>query len=116
MNLAIKRRFVVSRQRLNLEVDVGNVAENFGRNFSRLLRISGYTQTDLAEKLGVERARVSDWSRGKHLPRVQHWDPICKYLKCSYSDLVADPDNPPPRYEDLIRELAELAGLLKSRG
>lgn len=98
--------------------ELGNylgVTQNFANNLKRLIDERKTSQKDLAKKVGVSQSLMSRWCAGDHLPRPHQWDRLTKYLKCSYADLVADPDHietpKAPLYDDLIEAMAKRAGL-----
>lgn len=43
--------------------------EIYGERIESLRRRQGFTQQSLADAMGVDRARVSDWERGVHEPK-----------------------------------------------
>lgn len=42
-----------------------NITQRFGRRLSALRKKHGWTQLELAEKLGIDRSYISDMERGK---------------------------------------------------
>ena len=59
----------------------------------------GFTQTSLAERLGVTKAAVSKWLTGKSFPRPPELLKLGKLIGLSYGSLVtaAAPEPTPPR-------------------
>lgn len=49
----------------------------------------GLTQQQLAEKLGVTNKAVSKWETGKSMPDVALFEPLCRELEISLSELLA---------------------------
>jgi DNA-binding XRE family transcriptional regulator/DNA-directed RNA polymerase subunit RPC12/RpoP len=49
----------------------------------------GYTQTMLAEKLGVSDKTISKWETGKGLPEVSLMQPLCNILNITVNDLLS---------------------------
>ena len=49
----------------------------------------GYTQTMLAEKLGVSDKTVSKWETGNGLPEVSLMQPLCEILGITVNDLLS---------------------------
>ena len=47
------------------------------------------TQQQLADKLGVTNKAVSKWERGKSMPDVALFEPLCRALEISLSELLA---------------------------
>lgn len=58
------------------------------QNLTMLLRLKGISQTELANRLHVDRASVSYWMHGKKVPRADKIDEICKALGCRREDLL----------------------------
>ena len=50
------------------------------------------TQRDLAQRMGVSEASVSNWIKGVKIPRTDKIDKLCVIFNCSYSDLISEPD------------------------
>lgn len=71
------------------------MSDNFNTVFSK--RLSFYmnyydiTQKDLANKMGVSEASVSNWVKGIKVPRADKVDKLCKIFNCNRSDLVEEP-------------------------
>lgn len=49
----------------------------------------GYTQNDLAEKLGISNRTVSKWETGNGFPDVSLLLPLCEELDISVNDLLS---------------------------
>ena len=47
----------------------------------------GYTQKELADKVGVSDKTVSKWETGKGLPDISSLMPLCDALKVNFSAL-----------------------------
>ena len=62
------------------------------KNLQHSLELSGMTQSDLADALGVSPASVSFWLKGTHVPRADMLDEICKVLHIPKGDLLLDAD------------------------
>lgn len=60
----------------------------FSENLNYYLRISGKTQSELAESLGVSTSTVSTWCRGEKFPRMSKVNAICEYFHIKRSDLM----------------------------
>ena len=50
----------------------------------------GYTQTELAKKLGVGTTSVYNWCNGIKSPRMDKVDAMCDLFHCNRSDLMED--------------------------
>ena len=53
----------------------------------KLRKSAGLTQAQLAEKVGVSQATVSEWERGDYLPGAQKLPALADALGCTISDL-----------------------------
>ena len=91
----------------------------FLKNFKRLVgqkiqerrvQMGFKTQGALAEKLGIDTSRVSDWERGAHLPQGKLKDELLKLLKSDESlidiDLDDSPGEPPSEVQAIAKEVA----------
>lgn len=65
-----------------------NVREIFRQNLNKLFEQNDVTQKALADYVGVSTASVSDWRKGKILPRLDRIDRICKFFHVERSDLL----------------------------
>ena len=59
--------------------------EEVKRKLSEAIQNSGFTHKQLAEKIGVSESAISNYSRGKRLPRVLTFARLCRCLKISSS-------------------------------
>lgn len=62
--------------------------ELFAHNLNVFMETYGYTQTRLAEEVGVSVPTVHDWCHAKKSPRWGKIDIMCKLFHCKRSDLV----------------------------
>ena len=62
--------------------------ELFAHNLNVFMDTYGYTQTRLAEEVGVSVPTVHDWCHAKKSPRWGKIDIMCKLFHCKRSDLV----------------------------
>lgn len=80
----------------------------FSKNLVHFLQINGKSQTDLSRFIGVSTATVSDWCKGKKLPRMDKVQAISKWLGIENSDLIEDKSTTPDYYYNKeVRELAD---------
>ena len=54
----------------------------FANNLKRLLEDKGMTAAELARRMKISKSAVSDWLKGKSLPRTDKVDMICEILNC----------------------------------
>lgn len=57
--------------------------------FRQLLRTSGYTQIELARKLGVTQALVSKWVTGRGTPKTVTVPKIAEVFGVSVDEVIA---------------------------
>lgn len=58
-------------------------------NIERYLSSSGYSQKEVAEKLGVSKSSVTNWIKGKNTPDVNLVVPLCELLGITVLDLFS---------------------------
>lgn len=63
----------------------------FVDNFTRYLKRSGKTQTEIAEEIKVPKSTVNTWIKGKALPRMGKIEALADIFKCSITDLLEEP-------------------------
>lgn len=56
--------------------------------FKELMKKKGYTQTELAERIGVKQPTISGWVQGLNQPRTKQLPVIAQALGVSVSTLV----------------------------
>lgn len=85
------------------------MANNFVELFPKRLHDKmikfGINQRDLAQRIGVSEASVSNWLKGVKVPRVDKINKICEIFNCDYSELISEPteaDSDTERFKDLI--------------
>ena len=60
-----------------------------GLLIAQIRKEKGYTQKDLAEKIGVSNANVSKWETGKGFPDISLLEPLAISLNISISEIIA---------------------------
>ena len=63
--------------------------EKIGRFIAKARKEKGYTQEQLAEKLGVSNRTVSRWENGKNMPDVSLFESLCEALDITVNELLA---------------------------
>lgn len=76
----------------------------FANNLRRILAEKGMTAAELARALGVSKAAVSDWLKGKSLPRIDKVDKICIILNCKRSDFTEEPTPLEEKQDELFEK------------
>ena len=64
--------------------------EIIARNISHFMQLNGLTQSDLAAKLDVSEASISNWINARKSPRMDKVDEMCRLFKIKRSDLLID--------------------------
>jgi len=78
----------------------------FSRRLTYYLNEYQMTQTDLAKRLSVSTASVSDWINGKKSPRMSKIDAMCNIFNCKRSDLMYEKNNE-SYYEEKTASIAQ---------
>ena len=71
---------------------MGELREAIRASLERHISESGYSQKEIAEKLGVSKSSVTNWIKGKNSPDVELVLPICKLLNISVREFYGEPD------------------------
>lgn len=81
--------------------------EVFKENLRYFLEINGWSQADIARKLGVSTATAAKWATVESMPRVDKINKLADWFGIKSSDLL-EPRNNEPYYDNSkSRELAE---------
>ena len=64
--------------------------EIFSMNLNRKMKEAGKTRTDICEALGFSYYTVTDWVKGKKMPRMDKVEKLAKYFGCLISDLIEE--------------------------
>lgn len=67
---------------------MGVIRDNVKQNLGYYLSLRGITQKELAERLGVSQAAVTNWVKGKNSPDIDVLADICEFLNISVSNLL----------------------------
>lgn len=62
--------------------------DNFSKRLRKIRKSKGLTQKQLAEKIGIELPIISWYETGKHSPRIEYLEWLCKALEVSSKDLL----------------------------
>lgn len=88
-----------------------NFYKHFAARLSKYLDMLGMSQTDLAKRMDVSDAAVSDWIHGRKMPRMPKIDQMSGIFGCARSDLI-DPEKPDRSIED--DQIAFISNVAKS--
>ena len=58
------------------------------KNIKRYRLKNGYTQTMLAEKIGVKQSTIANYENGRNLPSTKHLLRLAKVFKVTVEDLT----------------------------
>lgn len=72
-----------------VKTDLGN-KEIFSRNLNRYLRLSGKSQKEVANAVGISPSVFCDWVKGRAYPRMDKVQKLADYFGIRKSDLVED--------------------------
>lgn len=67
---------------------------NIGKNITKLRKLQGLTQDELAEKLFVTRQTVSGWENGRTQPSLDILGELADVLNCSPLDIIGQTRKP----------------------
>lgn len=76
----------------------------FSNNLRRLIDVSGKTQKDVADAIGVSQQIMNVWARGKAIPRMGKIQRLADYFGVEKSDLIDEkPEGPSiPSYPNIF--------------
>lgn len=84
----------------------------FARNLQRYIAMSGKTQKELADAIGVSAPTFNEWTSGKKFPRIDKIQKLADYFGILKSDLIEDKEKKPIIDDGLTdgqRQLIEFA-------
>ena len=74
--------------------NLGN-REVFSKNLKYYIKLSGRTQKEIAEVLGVAYSTFNDWTNGNKYPRMDKVEMLADYFGILKSDLIEDKEKQP---------------------
>ena len=101
-----------------MSVNEQRSTEVFSKHLRVILAYRNFSQKQLAEAVGVNPSSVSDWIRGKSIPRKKRIEQICHVLNVCEDDLFEE-DEPVPvdeilaHREDLVEAATGFAAKLE---
>ena len=72
----------------------------FSTNLKRKMEEAGKSRTDLSNDLGFSYYTVTDWVKGKKMPRMDKVEILAKYFDCLVSELVEEKQKNPTTEND----------------
>lgn len=76
--------------------------------YQKLLDEKGLKNADVARATGISNMTLSDWKRGKSVPKSDKMRKIAEYLNVSVEYLLDDDSIPEPNFSDEYVEIIEL--------
>ena len=67
-----------------------NHKEIFSTNLKMKMQEKGKSRTDICEALGFSYFTVTDWVKGKKMPRMDKVEKLANYFNCLISDLIEE--------------------------
>ena len=64
--------------------------EIFSSNLKRKMEEEGKSRKDICDALGYSYYTVTDWVKGKKMPRMDKVEKLAKYFNCLISDLIEE--------------------------
>lgn len=64
-----------------------NIRENISKNIAKYRKLNGYTQKELAEKIGAKNSTVSNWEQGANSPDIEMIFALCQLFKISVAEM-----------------------------
>lgn len=105
---------------------MGKLRDNLRIKLGYYLSVSGMSQKDLADRLGVSQSSVTNWLKGKNSPDIDLIAEICNIFNIEITDLMdikKSPDPAEPESEEdvqkrvaLLTEFFSKAGYLEQDG
>ena len=71
----------------------------FSTNLNRKMEEAKKTRRDISEALSISYYTVTDWVKGKKMPRMDKVEMLAKYFGCLISDLIEEEKNSPQKSE-----------------
>lgn len=75
---------------------MGKLRENLRIKLGYYLSVSGMSQKDLADRLGVSQSSITNWLKGKNSPDIDLIAEICNIFKIEITDLMDIKNSPAP--------------------
>lgn len=82
-----------------------------GKRLRDLREEHGYSQHDLAQKLGKSQNTISSWETGRTVPKMKELNLLCNLYNCSYQHItgVRQQDPTDIKFEDILIRLTTLS-------
>lgn len=73
----------------------------FSTNLNMKMKEAGKTRRDICDALGFSYYTVTDWVKGKKMPRMDKVEKLAKYFGCLISDLIEEQEKPTDTVDEL---------------
>ena len=78
--------------------------EKIGKFILECRKNKKLTQSELAEKLGVNDKSISNWENGRNMPDLSLFKPLCEILDISINDLISGEKISEDKYQEKLEE------------
>ena len=78
--------------------------ERIGKFIAECRKQKKFTQSEVAEKLGVTDRSVSNWENGKNMPDLSLLKPLCEILDISINELLSGERLGEEEYQERFEE------------
>ncbi len=78
--------------------------ERIGKFIAICRKEKGFTQAQLAEKLGVTEKSIGNWENGRNMPDLSLFSPLCNILGISINDLMSGEKVDDRKYINTLEE------------
>ena len=84
------------------------ITMQFSLNLRKILENRGLTQKELADKMGISKTAVNQWTQGKKMPRMGKIDMICKALGVERGALIENLPDLPSKHPTLTYDECQI--------
>ena len=64
-----------------------DIKKNISKNITKYREQAGFSQRELAQRLGITPSRISNWEQGANCPTIDILFEVCKALHVSINDI-----------------------------
>lgn len=90
-----------------------NHRDVFSQNLNRKMKELNKTRKDICDAIEISYFTVTDWVKGKKMPRMDKIEKLAQYFDCSISELVEKKDDEQLEMQKRDNELSALILKLK---
>jgi len=81
---------------------------SFGDKLKQLRKQNGYSQKELADRIGVEDRTIRNWEKGETKPGIEESSKIARILNCDVSYLIDDPTTIEKQAEKIKQDITTM--------